>query len=80
MSPPARLALPLSFSGQSSLATRPQSNPTKDDIRYHSPVKIGLLLCVPSNNIYYTPLVKALAKENGVNLSELANIAGTGAG
>lgn len=29
---------------------------------------------------FYTPLVKALAKENGVNLSELANIAGTGAG
>lgn len=29
---------------------------------------------------FYTPLVKALAKENGVALSELKNIAGTGAG
>jgi pyruvate dehydrogenase E2 component (dihydrolipoamide acetyltransferase) len=35
---------------------------------------------VEAGRRFYTPLVKALAKENGVDLGELANIVGTGAG
>jgi len=35
---------------------------------------------VPGERRFYTPLVKKLAEENNVNLSELANISGSGAG